>query len=43
MKQMNFTEYKDLQAYYSSKVVKIVKDLNKKSTVWQGIIKMNIS
>lgn len=33
---MNFTDYHHLQAYYSSKLLKIAKELNKKATVWQG-------
>lgn len=37
MKRMNFTEYHELQAFYSSKLVNLVKGLNKKVTVWQGI------
>ena len=33
---MNFTEYNELEAYYSKKVLNITYKLNKKATVWQG-------
>jgi hypothetical protein len=35
---MNFTQYNQLQSYYSEKILKIAKELNKKATVWQGFI-----
>lgn len=39
MKNMNFgDEYSHLQAYYSSKLLKMVSELNKKSIVWEGNI-----
>ena len=34
---MNFTQYNQLQAYYSEKILQIAKELNKKATVWQGL------
>lgn len=40
MNKMNFTDYHHLQAYYSSKLLKIAKELNKKVTVWQGILRI---
>lgn len=39
MRSMNFgNEYSHLQAYYSSKLLKTVAELNKKSIVWEGKI-----
>lgn len=35
---MSFTEYHELEAYYSKRVLNITKSLDKKATVWQGII-----
>lgn len=32
----NMSQYNQLEAYYSSKVLNILKDLKKKVTVWQG-------
>jgi hypothetical protein len=37
MKIMNFTEYHQLEAYYSKRLLQIAKDLNKKVTVWQDV------
>lgn len=38
MENMNFgDDYSHLQAYYSSKLLKIVGELNKKAIVWEGI------
>jgi hypothetical protein len=37
MQQMNFTDYHQLEGYYSSKMLQIAKDLNKKVTVWQDV------
>jgi len=37
MKKMNFTDYHHLQAYYSSKLLKLAKTQNKKVTVWQDV------
>lgn len=37
METMNFTDYHQLEGYYSSKVLQIVKDLNKKAVVWQDV------
>jgi hypothetical protein len=34
---MNFTEYHQLEAYYTNRLLKIAKDLNKKVTVWQDV------
>ena len=34
---MNFTTYHHLEAYYSSKLLKIAKGLGKKATVWQDV------
>ena len=42
MAQMNFTEYHQLEAFYSEKVLNIAKDLNKKSIVWQGKLKFKL-
>ena len=36
MTQMNYTDYHQLEAYYSTRTLNIAKDLNKKVTVWQG-------
>ena len=35
--KMGMTEYSELQAYYSSRLVQLVKDLNRKVTVWQDV------
>ena len=37
MKEKNFTEYHELEAFYSEKVLNIAKDLGKKTTVWQDV------
>ena len=37
MKKMNFSEYHHLEAYYSTRVLNIVEELGKKSTVWQDV------
>lgn len=37
MVQRNMTDYHQLEAYYSSKILQIAKDLNKKVTVWQDV------
>ena len=37
MIKMNFTEYHPLEAYYSTRLLQIAKDLNKKVTVWQDV------
>ena len=37
MRKMNFTEYNQLEAYYSERLLKIAKELNKKVTVWQDV------
>ncbi len=37
MIKMNFTEYHQLEAYYSTRLLQIAKDLNKKVTVWQDV------
>lgn len=43
MKKNNMTEFHQLEAYYSSKILNIAKEINKKATVWQGIsLKQNI-
>ncbi len=34
---MNFTEYHQLEAYYSTRLLQLAKDLNKKVTVWQDV------
>jgi hypothetical protein len=39
MAMMNFTEYHQLEAYYTNKLLNITKNLNKKATVWQGNLK----
>jgi hypothetical protein len=36
MSKMNFKEYNQLEAYYSTKLLSIAKNLDKKVTVWQG-------
>lgn len=36
MQSMNYTDYHELESYYSKKVLNIVKDLKKKAIVWQG-------
>jgi hypothetical protein len=36
MQKQGFTQYNQLEAYYSQKLLNIVKGLNKKATVWQG-------
>lgn len=42
MEKMNFSDYHHLQAYYSSKLLKMVQDLGKKSTVWQGTFNLEL-
>ncbi|RNA39192.1 beta-hexosaminidase subunit beta [Brachionus plicatilis] len=37
MAERNMTDYHQLEAYYSSKILQIAKDLNKKVTVWQDV------
>lgn len=37
MKKKNMSDYHELEAYYSSNVLNITKDLNKKVTVWQDV------
>lgn len=37
MSKMNMSDYHELEAYYSSNVLKIARDLNKKVTVWQDV------
>jgi hypothetical protein len=36
---MNFSEYHQLESYYTNKLLNITKDLKLKATVWQGIFK----
>jgi hypothetical protein len=36
MKEMNFTQYSELEAFYSSNILQIAQDLEKKVTIWQG-------
>lgn len=36
MEKMNFSQYHQLEAYYSKRVLQIAQDLKKKVTVWQG-------
>ncbi len=36
MKTMKYTNYSQLEAFYSAKLLGIAFDLNKKVTVWQG-------
>lgn len=36
MQKMNYTNYNQLEAYYSSRVLQIAKDLGKNTVVWQG-------
>lgn len=37
MSKMNFTEYNQLEAYYTNRLLNITKSLNKKVTVWQDV------
>ena len=37
MTKMNFTEYNQLEAYYTNRLLNITKSLNKKVTVWQDV------
>lgn len=34
---MNFTEYNQLEAYYTNKLLGITKKLGKRATVWQDV------
>lgn len=42
MRNMNFTDYHQLEGYYSKNVLDMVKDLNKKAVVWQGNLSINL-
>jgi hypothetical protein len=33
---MNFTQYNELEAFYSNNILQIAQDLEKKVTIWQG-------
>ena len=37
MNKNNLSQYNQLEAYYTSRLLKIVKDLKKKVTVWQDV------
>ena len=37
MREMNFTHYHELEAFYSKKILAIAKKLDKKVTVWQDV------
>jgi len=37
MAQMNFTEYHQLEAYYTTRLLDLARQLNKKVTVWQDV------
>lgn len=37
MQKMNFSEYHQLEAYYTNRLLKITKNLGKKATVWQDV------
>jgi len=37
MRKMNFSEYHQLEAYYSNRILEITKNLGKKSMVWQDV------
>lgn len=36
MKSMNFSDYHELESFYSKRVLNIAKELKKKAVVWQG-------
>ena len=42
MNAKNYTQYNQLEQYYAERLLGIVKNLNKKATVWQDVYDNNV-
>jgi hypothetical protein len=41
MTKMNYSNYNQLEAYYTNRLLNITRSLEKKVTVWQGLNNLN--